>query len=65
MPDAVEAIYYTSGLAADKVSNVVSTHAAWLARYPQLAAADNPLVVLDRSAWDAPFRAHGWGIGRR
>jgi len=58
LPDSVEAMYYTSELSSAKVQAVQLTHQSWLRRYPQLDAAANPLLVLDRSNWDAPFRTH-------
>ena len=57
MPEAVEAIYYTAGLSAAAVEAVQRTHSSFLQRY-QLDAAANPLLVLNRSNWDSPFRAH-------
>ena len=52
MPDSVEAMYYTSELSSAKVQAVQLTHQSWLRRYPQLDAAANPLLVLDRSNWE-------------
>ena len=57
MPDAVEAIYYTAGTPMLQIVQYQHIHANFLAAYPQLDAASNPLLVLDRANWDAPFRA--------
>ena len=57
MPDAVEAIYYTAGTPMLQIVQYQHMHANFLAAYPQLDAASNPLLVLDRANWDAPFRA--------
>merc|ERR1712046_548623 len=43
MPDAVEAIYYTAGTPMLQIVQYQHIHANFLAAYPQLDAASNPL----------------------
>lgn len=56
VPDAIEGIYYTAGISSAAVQEARRTHAAFVGRF-HLDAAETPLLVLDRSDWQAPFRA--------
>lgn len=56
LPSAVEAVYYTRGSESSAIQAVRATHAGFLRRFG-LDAAENPLLVLDRDEWNAPFSA--------
>lgn len=57
LPLAVEGIYYTKASSTAQIREAQATHAGFLRQYG-LSEEDNPLLVVDRDDWDAPFRAH-------
>ena len=59
LPLSVEAMYYTAGSPQDVVATAREAHQRFLSEYASFGISDSthPLLVFDRSNWEAPFRA--------
>lgn len=56
LPDAVDAFFYVAGAPETLRRHAVEAHAHFLAAYPELSAADHPLLCLVQTDLERPFR---------